>query len=253
MSFYGVVAVAETSHGFKLLVDTSKMVEKQIYYFGEWEPNFSRYLVDMPMRQRVFVDIGANIGYFSLLASRLYAEVVSVEASPSTYSRLTANLQRNSTRNIRALNVAVGPEVGRAAFYLDEAHRGGASLLPGEGRAFEAEVDVKPLELILAESVLDRVGMIKVDVEGIEHVVLDQIYGLLDKMPRDLRIMVEFGPEREGNLAGVIQKFLAQGFVARMIQGPYDVTEYFDAHARSVPQPLHQLPEQFCDILLERA
>lgn len=252
VSFYGVVAEAETRWGFRLLVDTSKMVEKQIYYFGEWEPNFSRYLVDRPARERVFVDLGANIGYFSLLASQLYAEVISIEASPGTYGRLVANIERNSIGNIRALNVAVGREVGRAAFYLDEAHSGGASLLPGEGRTFEAEVDMKPLQAILPEADLSRIGMIKVDVEGLEHVVLDQILRLLDKLPADLKILVEYGPEREGDLRAVIERFLAQGFVARMIQGPYDVSEYLDADARVTLQSIGQVPDVFCDILLER-
>lgn len=63
----------------------------------------------------VFVDVGANIGYFSLLASKLVGpggRVVAIEASPEVFDLLRRNLELNKAHNVRAVNVAISDREG---------------------------------------------------------------------------------------------------------------------------------------------
>jgi FkbM family methyltransferase len=100
---------ANTIFDARLLVDASDIVGKFIYYFGVWEPNLSHCIEGRLQPGDTFTDIGANIGYHSLLASKLVGDsgkVVSIEALPQTYERLLSNIRRNSARNIRTVNAA---------------------------------------------------------------------------------------------------------------------------------------------------
>ncbi len=98
-----------TVDGARIAGRTGDMIERYLYLFGQWEPALTAWLRPRLRPGRTFVDVGANIGYFSLLAARRMGgsgRVVAVEASPETFARLRANLDRNAAGNVRALNVA---------------------------------------------------------------------------------------------------------------------------------------------------
>ena len=63
--------VARTTFGAAIAGNTKDLIQRHIFYFGVWEPNLTGFLTTRLNRGDVFVDVGANIGYFSLLASRL--------------------------------------------------------------------------------------------------------------------------------------------------------------------------------------
>ena len=254
VSFYGVEGFSSLNNGTYMKVNTSKMVEKQIYYFGEWEPFFTRYLMDTQNSDNeIFLDIGANIGYFTLITSAIFNQVLAIEASPSIHHRLSENIKFNQLNNVISYNVAVGENKGKANFYFDDAQSGGSSLLAGGSRRLEAEVGVAPLFDIIPEKTLDKITFIKVDVEGFEHVVMSQIFDNLESMNEKLKIMVEYGPSREGNLWHWIERFTNSDFSAHFLQGPYDVKEYTDRSLRSALVKVTSKPDIFCDLLLIRS
>ena len=112
-------------------VTSEPRVEHEIYLFGEWEPLFSRYIRDIRKTDGIFLDIGANIGYFSLLASDRFAEVHAIEASPNTARRLEENIVANGLTNVCVHQVAVGAETGFIDFFKDSDH-----LTSHQGTAF---------------------------------------------------------------------------------------------------------------------
>ena len=252
VSFYGVIGEVRTRVNTKMSVNTSKMVEKQIYYWGEWEPFLSRYLQDAPKRPGIFLDLGANIGYFTLLAASRFDQVIAVEASPSIAKRLSGNVLSNGFQNVDIRNVAVGEEAGEADFFFDEGQSGGSSLLPGNGRVREATVPVRPLAEILTPEEVGQLAFIKVDVEGYEHIALQQILDQIDHLPHKIEIVLEYAPERNQNLWGIIEAFLPHGFRAQWMQGTYDISEYSDLAARPTLDALSSAPDEFCDIILRR-
>ena len=100
---------------------------------GIWEPQETRFLLDTLRPGDVFVDVGANIGYFSLLASRLVGPagtVLAFEPEAANYALLEANCRRNGCDNVRCFRAALGEENASGTIYLNELNRGDHSLYP---------------------------------------------------------------------------------------------------------------------------
>jgi FkbM family methyltransferase len=127
---------------------------------------------------KVFVDIGANIGSYSIFAAQKGAEVLAVEANPHTAAKLQFNIRANGLGNIKVLETAVGPKEDRLALWLEPSNYGFATfvkdLTTGEwaGNWSKTFVDVKPLTAITDDEMLTRIDVLKVDVEGFEDRVL---------------------------------------------------------------------------------
>lgn len=116
-------------------------------------------------RGGVFVDIGANMGFFSLFAATKGAKVVAVEPHPRLFARLSANMALNGVASARLFECAVGGEAGMAR--LEVAHDLGIGRI-GEGGEDGVEVPVRTLTDILAEAGVTAVDALKIDIEGYE-------------------------------------------------------------------------------------
>jgi FkbM family methyltransferase len=125
----------------------------------------------------VFVDAGANIGVFSVFASRLvgpHGRVVSVEMMPGTAARLRHHLALNDCANVEvvqaALDSVAGGEVTAA---LQPGHAGRATLALAEllDRPRVVTIGTRTLSDVLAP--FERVALMKMDIEGAELRALD--------------------------------------------------------------------------------
>src|SRR4051794_22516198 len=95
----GRAFVTTTVDGVTMAGNTADMIQRYLYLFGVWEPALTAWLRPRLLPGRTFVDVGANIGYFSLLAARLggaTSRVVAVEALPATFALLKDNVARNA-------------------------------------------------------------------------------------------------------------------------------------------------------------
>lgn len=213
---------ARTTFGARLAGDTQEVLEQSIYYFGVWEPNLSGWMSERLRPGDVFIDVGANVGYFSLLGSRCVGEagyVVAIEASPANFSTLRANLDRNRARNVRAVNVAASDH--RATVKLfggPSSHTGLASVLAEQGAGVEGEVESAPLGELVTRSEWERTRLVKIDVEGAEGLVVAGLAGLLEDAPADLELVVEVHP---GNGERVVPALEAAGFHPYRIEIAY--------------------------------
>ncbi|MHC1579169.1 MAG: FkbM family methyltransferase [Candidatus Alkanophagales archaeon] len=110
-------------------------------------------------RNKVFVDVGACVGKYTVPMSFRYGEVVAIEPNPQNVRLLTKNIELNRCRNVRVLELAVLDRRGTARLRL----AGAQSRIGGEG------VEVRTATL---DDVVERADVIKIDVEGAElHVV----------------------------------------------------------------------------------
>src|SRR5205814_351485 len=101
---------ARTRFGSVMKIDTRDAIQRFVYFFGVFEPTITKYLMESLRRSDIYIDIGANVGYHSLLASKLVGptgKVFAFEASPSIFQILTENLQANHATNVVAFNLAV--------------------------------------------------------------------------------------------------------------------------------------------------
>lgn len=122
----------------------------------------------------IFVDVGANVGYFSLMASRIVGptgRVISVEPNPATLARLSRTVAENSISNITLCNVGLGDTSAKAELFTCTSEGNDtASMLPS-GNDQSITVDVLPLDQLVEQLGLTRVDYLKIDVDGFEHKV----------------------------------------------------------------------------------
>jgi FkbM family methyltransferase len=182
--------------------DTKDVIQQYIYYFGVFEPNLTNWIRQRLSPGDTFIDVGANIGYFSLLASKLVGpsgKVVAIEASPKTFRDLERNLVRNQAANVRSVNRAVSDCRGLSKLFRGPEHNIGMTGLfeeqEGIKMEFECMVEVAPLGDVLQGDELQKARLIKIDVEGAEGAVVAGMGPLFQSARPDLEIIVEIHPE----------------------------------------------------------
>ena len=141
---------------------------------GAYQPHLTGLFQKILAPGMTFVDVGANIGYFSLLAARIVGEtgaVVAIEPGERNGVLLQRSLARNRLRNVRLHPYAVSDR-RETLVYLPQGSNGTVTGLGGDGDVPSGGrlVPATTLDDLLAG--LDRVDVIKIDVEGAEGRVL---------------------------------------------------------------------------------
>jgi FkbM family methyltransferase len=164
--------------GSRIVVDPSDYVNRIIAITGVWEPQVTAAFQALLSPGDACVDVGANIGYFSLLAARLVGSrghVYAVEPSSPSYDRLTKNLELNNATNVTALRFAAAADEGEATLYEGpRSNRGASSLYPSRschGSAISS-VPLRRVESLISRDEVLRLRLVKIDVEGYEIEVL---------------------------------------------------------------------------------
>jgi len=140
------------------------------------------------------IDIGANVGEFSLTASQRGAQVISIDADPLIFQCLEKNLAKvdKSTR----INCALWNEVAELTFYSEPRRADSSFFNPGTvENAKEIVVQAKPLDMVLADYNLTSIDYLKCDAEGAEPEVLT---GASKTLAMTRVIAVDTGAERLG-------------------------------------------------------
>lgn len=252
--------VASTRFGDRFEGDTRDILQQYLYYFGVWEPNLTRLLRESLQPGDVFVDVGANIGYFTLLAARLVrpsGRVVAIEPSPRLHASLQRNLARNRVANVRALDVAVLDEAGRVPLYAGTAHHSGLTTTrPERGLELECSVDALPLSEILEPEEVQAARLIKIDVEGAEAAVVQSLRPLLPRCRDDLEVVVEVDAEllaRQGrDPAALFAVFSEAGFHPYRLDNDYSAASYLEGAEGPRPMRLEGPASGVHDIVFSR-
>jgi FkbM family methyltransferase len=151
-----------------------------LYVCGSFEPNEFSFLDGFLKPGMIFVDVGANDGYFSLFAARRVGTtggVVAIEPSTRERINLRRNLVRNGFENIRIVSAALGAAPGEADLQLAQSSHSGHNTLGrfayDDVKAANVErVTLKTLDQVAKELGLSRIDFIKIDVEGAEASVV---------------------------------------------------------------------------------
>ncbi|NHI88388.1 MAG: FkbM family methyltransferase [Candidatus Thorarchaeota archaeon] len=162
----------------------------------QYEAQTTKYIVDSVKEGSVVVDVGASMGYYTLLLARLVGprgRVYAFEPIPRDFAILRRNVNANGYRNVVLENKAVSDTDGIARFYISPESYGMSSLCPLTNPESIIQVEVVCLDNYIHEDV----DLIKVDVEGAEHLVVKGSKELIQKSP-DPHLIVEFVPGRFG-------------------------------------------------------
>ena len=249
--------IATTYFGAKLHCDPRDLIQRTILHFGVWEPDVSHTVENNLAKGQVFVDIGANIGYDTLLASRIVGDagkVVAIEASPRTFALLQRNLALNNASNVRAVNAAASNRRGKLELYETSIYNiGAATTLPTRGGTPIGTVDALPLDELLTEQERARVRLVKMDVEGAEPTVLGNLLDRLALYPATMDILVEASFHDSADVwRGLLDRMLAAGFAAYAIENAYELEWYLAWRQVTPLRRIAKVPTDQIDLLFTR-
>jgi FkbM family methyltransferase len=141
----------------------------------------------------VIVDIGANVGYYTLsAATHAGATVYAFEPEPSTFQYLRDNVQLNGLQRVFPLNEALSDKPGHVAFFVHGSNLGKHSLIRSDEAVRTVTVPATTLDEFVRAKELTRLDVVKLDVEGAEALVLA---GAMDTISRFRPVVfLEFTP-----------------------------------------------------------
>ena len=128
-------------------------------------------------RDFVFVDIGANVGMFSLLVGSYAgarADILAFEPEPQNLKRLRFNAAANPDLRIRILPIALGSALGKVTLEVGESDRGGTRVVAAAQGG--VSVECRPLTDVLRDQNVARIDALKIDVEGSEDDILTAFF-----------------------------------------------------------------------------
>jgi FkbM family methyltransferase len=160
-----------------------------------WEPGETAIIADRIAPGSVFIDIGAHIGYYTVLAARLtgYAGlVIAFEPEPGNFELLLANVALNRLPNVVCFPLAVSNVNGKKRLFLSEDNTGDHRLAPPAG-SNRPDLDVRVVRLDEFTALPPTVDFVKIDVQGAEHLAIEGMCGLL-KASAEACLSVEFWP-----------------------------------------------------------
>jgi FkbM family methyltransferase len=191
-------AIANTSIGPIVVNLRDRGVGQPIFLNRSWEINDTRYLEGNLFPDSIFIDIGANIGYYTILSSRLvgaHGTVFSFEPNQHNFQMLAKSVALNRCENVTAHQLALGETDKRQWLYKSSSNYGDHRFAIHE---FEKNREKEMVSIMRLDSFLNALPAekkiaIKMDVQGLETQVIRGMKRLLDE--RDVYlVMAEYCP-----------------------------------------------------------
>jgi FkbM family methyltransferase len=199
--------------GYTFRCDLRDSISREACFTGRYEPQETALVRAILRPGMTFVDVGANWGYFTLLAAYLVGRtgrVLSLEPDPRLFPLLEANLVDNRLSQVVALQLAAAAESGWLPLAgYDEANGNfGLSRVVGPHSTYAKSFPIlaRPLDAVLSEVGLDTVHLMKMDIEGAEGLALTGLQNSLVHR-RIQRLLLELHPAQlleHGGCAGAL-------------------------------------------------
>lgn len=217
--------------GHAMYVDSRDLsLTPHLVLHGYWEPDVTRFFLRTVTRGMRVVEVGANVGYYTLLACSLVGpegRVIAFEANPAAANLAQRSLSVNGFQSrATVIATAVADAPGSVTLHRLEQRHGDSSLFdfsddqlafPGD-RITKLEVPATSLDVFFEKG--EPIDLIRMDVEGAEPLVFDGMRHVLERNPR-IKILLEFFPEsiqRSGrDPATFLESIKAMGFRIRTV------------------------------------
>lgn len=185
--------------GYRMSVDWSRY---RSFVYGTWEPKVIRAVTGAAENGMTIIDIGAHIGYYSLLFAKCVGptgRVFAFEPLPGNFAVLQMNVRLNNLQNVHLRNQAVFSRTQEITITApDDQPNPGNGTIHNETGPNHFCVEAVALDDFCAELAL-RPGILKMDVEGYEYDVLTGAQETINRCRPDLLIELH---HFDGNLAG---------------------------------------------------
>lgn len=225
-------------HKLTYLLDPEQMSQR--FMLGDfaaghlYESETSNFIGALLKPGDTFIDIGAHVGYFSMLASALVGPIGSVfsfEPDQSNFAHLLDHIEVNNATNVRPVHMAVGAKPAIAEFFVNADNDGGHALWEvgrhpfneqtRAGKGTTRKVFVTSLDTFFAERDMSNLRAIKIDAEGAEFAILVGARNLLKKhhVPFVIAEVNRFGLESMGANEDLLRSVMHdQGYETYLFQ-----------------------------------
>jgi len=179
--------LTQTIHGLKYFVDPDDLIiTPQMIVYRQWEADLSQLFYQLCNRDTVFVDVGANFGYFTVLAANIIGQsgqgkVFAFEPNPKLAALLRKNIEINwSIAPIAFFEAAAADVTGEVVLHVPKDHSANASLTAPDETTCDSEY-VRAMRLADALPRDVAIDLMKIDVEGHELTVLKGARDVIDR------------------------------------------------------------------------
>ena len=231
------------NHSLSLLThEKDELVSNIIRRDKIWEAFETQLIIDNLKPGQNFVDIGANIGYYSIIASKLVGnkgKVIAFEPEPLNFSILKNNIELNHLDNITAINCGLGSEAGKFSLFISPENRGDHRSFNSDHNRQAIDIDIRTGDKVFCENE-SPLHFIKIDTQGFEANIIKGFQESIEKNAAHLSMIVEFWPyalKENGTSANELLNTL----------------KGFDFKVEEIDHIQHQLVDTSFDALRQRA
>ena len=233
----------------RFLCNLRDSIAREVCFTGMYEPLETRCAHAFLKPGDTFVDVGANWGYFSLLAACLVGDsgrVIALEPEPGLHQQLLENIHENNFNQVRTLRLAASDTKGEAHFSgnLEQDGNSGLNrLLTGEAaRQAQITAPTNTLDAVLESEGIRRIALLKMDIEGAEALAVPGLTKTLTERRID-KLLLEVHPAMiKGfgkTLRSICKPIVEHGYEAFVI--PHGITETRGSYYSPATAPLPSL------------
>lgn len=179
----------KNKHGIQYKLDPSDHVMKQIYQRGVYENNTLRHLLRLIKPSDTFVDVGANIGAYSLALSRHLktGKIIAFEPNPKALEFLEENIRLNKLKNITVNKLGLSDQKETAVLYSTSLAT--ASINKHQETGHQDTIHLTTLDSYCEENKIEEINVLKIDIEGHEFKALQGAKNIINNSKKMILIM----------------------------------------------------------------
>jgi FkbM family methyltransferase len=222
-AFGGRIAEVRLPHGHMYVDLADEGIGQVIYDKRDYEPHETQVLRNTLKPGMTFVDVGANIGYFTVLAAKLVGQtgkVVAFEPEPHNHHLLRRNVSRNRLTNVSMLRCALGATPGTAMIHRSATNFGDHRIYGDANSAALTQVSVETFDRAIAGQGVRLPDVVKMDTQGFEcHILhgMEQFFAA----GHPATVLTEYWPHgmtrSGGDPTAFLQSFANHGFTASVL------------------------------------
>lgn len=173
-----------------------QVITRALVNWGTWEPAETAVLRSELRPGDTFLDVGANVGYYTVIASKRVGptgRVIAFEPDPTSFAFLKRNVEANGCNNVTLVQKALSHEQGTIKLFLDEKNKGAHKIFQyGESHRFVEVAAVRLDDYLKGHE--GRIDLIKIDTEGAEGAILKGMGETL-RRHKNTKLLMEFFPK----------------------------------------------------------
>jgi FkbM family methyltransferase len=186
-----------------------QVVTPAIAQTGVWESTETHWILENIEEGDIFLDIGANVGYYTVIAARVVGDtgrVYAFEPDPASFAFLDRNVRLNGFQNVTLELKAASDQNGAIKLYLDDRNKGDHRIYQTEKERPSVDIEAVALDDYFRDDV-GRIDFVKIDTQGAEMLILQGMQGIM-RSNENVRMAVEFWPHGLSGLGGTAEGLL---------------------------------------------